>query len=135
VKVVADSHTLVFLLSNPARLSARAAEALREAEDSDGIVVSAISLGDIWYSTQKTSSPAIPTDAYEAVRAAVASPALNIEIAPVTAATMLRFEEVPLAELRDPFDRVILATAIDLGLPLVTADRAISKTKAVKIVW
>jgi len=135
VRVVADSHTLVFLLSYPAKLSERAGNALREAERSDGIVVSAMSLGDIWYSTHKTSSAAIPKGTYEAVCAAVTNPALNFELAPVTAATMRYFDRVPLAELRDPFDRVILATAADLGLPLVTADKAISKTNVVPIVW
>lgn len=67
--------------------------------------------------------------------ATVANPALNFELAPVTASTMARFDQVPLHELRDPFDRSILATALDLGLPLVTADRAIAGTKAVEIIW
>lgn len=135
MRVVADSHALVFLLSNPARLSERAAEALRAAEESDGIVVPALSFGDIWYSTQKVSASAIPAAVYDAVRAAVANPALNFELAPVTASTMAHFDQVPLGDLRDPFDRCIVATALDLGLPLVTADRAITATKAVEIIW
>ena len=37
--------------------------------------------------------------------------------------------------LRDPFDRFILATALQLKAPLVTADRAIAATGAAEIVW
>lgn len=168
MRVVADSHTLLFLLTNPAKLSEPAVEALAAAEQTEGIVVSALSLGDIWYATQKTSSAAVPRQSYELMRAAVANPALNLQLAPVTAATMAQFDRVPLAALRDPeeaaepvqppehqgvarpgvgegflqpwsvapaFDRVILATALDLGIPLVTADRAISATQAVEVIW
>ncbi len=42
---------------------------------------------------------------------------------------------MPLEALRDPFDRFILATALQLTAPLVTADRAITATGAAEIVW
>jgi PIN domain nuclease of toxin-antitoxin system len=42
---------------------------------------------------------------------------------------------VPLADLADPFDRFILATAAQLELPLVTADRAIRQTNLVEVIW
>lgn len=96
MRVVADSHTLLFLLSNPAKLSQRAAQTLAVAEQTEGIVVSVLSLADIWYATHKTSSPAVPRHSYELVRVAVANPALNLELAPVTAATMAQFDRVPL---------------------------------------
>ena len=50
------------------------------------------------------------------------------------ASTMEYFTSVPLAELGDPFDRFILATAAQLRLPLVTADRAISITGVVEVI-
>ncbi len=93
MKVVADSHTLVRYLVDPGRLSEPALKILLEAEDTDGVIISAATLGDLWYAA------------------------------------------IPLKDLRDPFDRFILATAAQLGIPLVTADRVISKTGTVKIVW
>lgn len=48
---------------------------------------------------------------------------------------MTHFGTVPLADLRDPFDRFILATAMQLGAPLVTADHAITDTGAAAIIW
>ncbi|MGH3897886.1 MAG: hypothetical protein ACRDTA_06430 [Pseudonocardiaceae bacterium] len=44
------------------------------------------------------------------------------------------FGRVPLFQLADPFDRFILATAAQLRLPLVTADRAMSKTGLVPVI-
>jgi hypothetical protein len=43
-----------------------------------------------------------------------------------------------LASLRDPWDRLIVATAIELGVPLITADGAItalSESGVVEVVW
>lgn len=48
---------------------------------------------------------------------------------------MTHFGTVPLAALRHPFDRFILATAVQLNVPLVTADRAITGTGAVNVIW
>ncbi|MGH3910608.1 MAG: hypothetical protein ACRDRM_07225 [Pseudonocardiaceae bacterium] len=54
---------------------------------------------------------------------------------PISVATMMHFDSVPLDDLRDPFDRFILATAAQLRIPLVTADRAITKTGMADIIW
>ena len=47
MRVVADSHVLIFYLFMSDRLSQPALEALGEAEDGTGIVVSAATLGDL----------------------------------------------------------------------------------------
>ena len=48
---------------------------------------------------------------------------------------MEHFDAVPLAAFNVPFDRFILATAAPLRLPLVTADREITASKAVEVIW
>lgn len=60
---------------------------------------------------------------FESLRRTVLDPATNFEVVPVTVATMEHFTRVPLADLADPVDRLILATAAQLSLPLVTVDR------------
>ena len=62
-------------------------------------------------------------------------PETKFEVAAIAAETMEHFDRVPLAELADPFDRFILATAAQLRLPLVTADRAISAAGVAEILW
>jgi len=135
VKVVADSQALVRYLADPARLSEPALDALLTAEDSDGVIVSAATLADLWYASQKTSSAPIAPGVFEHIQDTVLDPVTNLVLQPISVATMRYFDVVPLDDLRDPFDRFILATAIQLGVPLVTSDRAISNTKTVEIIW
>ena len=135
MRVVADSHTLIFYLFLPHRLTERALEALGQAEDSEGVVVSAATLGDLWYASHKSGPRSLAPGAYESLRHTVLDPATKFEVAAITAETMEHFERVPLAELADPFDRFILATAAQLRLPLVTADRAVTAAGVAEILW
>lgn len=57
VKVVADTHVLVFYLFTPDRLTDTALDALLHAENTDGIVVSVATFADLWYASQKTRRP------------------------------------------------------------------------------
>jgi PIN domain nuclease of toxin-antitoxin system len=108
VKLVGDSHILIFYLFTPARLSETALEALGQAEDDEGIVVSAATLGDLWYASHKAGVGALAPGAFESLRQTVTGPETNFEIAAITAETMRYFGQVPLTELADPFDQVHL---------------------------
>jgi PIN domain nuclease of toxin-antitoxin system len=92
-------------------------------------------LGDLWYVSQKQSGSGILPGTYEAVRQVLADPSLNFYAEAIIHATMEHFDRIPHKALPDPFDRFIVATAVQLRLPLVTADRAISATGAVDIIW
>ena len=50
---------------------------------------------------------------------------------------MLRTAELPPGAPSDPFDRALIATALVMGIPLVTADRRIlafaKATRAIKV--
>ena len=56
MKVVADSHALVWHVAGSERLSPHAAEVLRSAEKSEGIVVSVGTFVDHWYVSQTTTA-------------------------------------------------------------------------------
>ncbi|MGB6162627.1 MAG: hypothetical protein WCF33_22665 [Pseudonocardiaceae bacterium] len=99
------------------------------------MIISAATLGDLWYASQKTSSAPVAPGIFEHIRDTVLDPSTNLVVHPISLATMVFFGDVPLNDLRDPFDRFILATAAQLRRLLVTADRAISKTGAVEIIW
>jgi PIN domain nuclease of toxin-antitoxin system len=135
VRVVADSHSLLYYLFTPDQLSDAALDALGTAEDTDGVVVSAATLGDLWYSSQKIGKRALTPGAFESLRDTVLDPESRFEVAALDAETMAYLQSFPLGALPDPWDRLIVSTAIQYGLPLVTKDRAITGTGAVEVIW
>jgi PIN domain nuclease of toxin-antitoxin system len=135
VRVVSDSHALLFYLLTPGQLSERALDALQEAEDDEGIVVSTATLGDLWYASHKQGRHALTPGAFELVRQTVLDPSTRFEVVPIEPAMMTEFERVPLEDLGDPFDRFILATAAHMNLSLVTKDRAITSSGVVDVIW
>jgi hypothetical protein len=56
VRVVADSHAIVWYVQGSKRLSERAGEVLAEAEAERSLVVSVATLIDLWYVSQTTQS-------------------------------------------------------------------------------
>jgi PIN domain nuclease of toxin-antitoxin system len=137
VRVVADTHALIWFLEADQRLSARAREVLEQAQqDPDGgIVVSVASRLDLHYLQRAGRFSPANVERWWAV---TEDPSWNISSVAITGPVVAYFDSAELAALRDPWDRLITATAIDLGVPLVTKDRAITavaETGAVEVIW
>lgn len=132
MRVVADSHAIVWHLRGSARQSAAAARALTEAETTDGVVVSTATLVDLWYVTQTTRKL---TDANltELRDMLASSPALILQ--PIDVAVVDATVSIARDLLADPWDRFIVGTARALGLPLVTRDGAIRESGLVPTIW
>jgi len=132
MRVVADSHAIVWYIQGSPRLSERAESALSQAEASDGIVVSVATLVDLWYVTQTTQG--VTTDDLARLRSTmVASP--NVDLHAIDVAVADAAVSIPRDALGDPWDRFILATARALDLPLVTRDGRIQKTDLIETIW
>ncbi len=136
MRVLADSHVLVWYLTRPERLTALAFQALSGAEASgEGIAVAAVTLIDLWHATRKASQP-VTLDEFQAVKQVLVRAANAVEWLPLTAEVAERYEDVPYPEVKDPFDRIIVATAWAAAVPLVTADSAIRAAGTpVPIIW
>ena len=65
---------------------------------------------------------------------AIATLAQRVTLVPLDADTAWEAMTLVLPQ-SDPFDRVIVATAKRLGLPLVTKDRLIRKARLVATIW
>jgi PIN domain nuclease of toxin-antitoxin system len=132
VRVLADSHAIVWHLQGSPRLSATAADALTEAEATDGVVVSVATMIDLWYVTQTTRKLS-DANLAELGDMLASSPALivqSIDIAVVNATI-----SIPRDLLADPWDRFIVGTARALAVPLVTKDSAIRESGLVTTIW
>src|SRR5215218_249487 len=62
-------------------------------------------------------------------------PTSPLEGEPITMTITAAFEQIPLTMLRDPWDRLITATAMTLEVPLVTADAKIRRSGLVETTW
>ena len=113
--VLLDTHVLHWWASEPDRLSARATQAI---ESADELAVSAISWYELaWLARHDRITLAIP------VRSWLDGLAADIRTVPISPAIAATAVELPEAFPGDPADRMIYATAIERGWPLVTKDR------------
>lgn len=132
MRVVADSHALVWYAQGSSRLSPAAAETLRDAEHTEGVVVSAATMIDLWYVTQTTGgvNQALLTE----LRHLVVS-SHGVSLHPVDLAVTDEYRSIARETMRDPWDRLIVATAVALRLPLVTKDGLITASGLVETIW
>ncbi len=127
--ILLDTHVLVWLASDPAQLSRPAQEALHKFQG--GLLVSAVSAWEIalLYKRGRLLLPVSPADF---VRRAVARHGLH-EL-PVISTTALA--AVALPEIHnDPFDRILIAEALERKCRIVTKDAIIPKYPGVSVVW
>jgi PIN domain nuclease of toxin-antitoxin system len=130
--VVADTHALIWYLDAPDSLSAGAVSALDGAtEAGEPIFVSAISLVEILYLVEKGRLPRIVLETVEA-HLDIPNPAIVAISIDLMVARSLR--RIPRSLVPDMPDRVIAATALHLGLPLITRDSKI-RASGVSTIW
>jgi PIN domain nuclease of toxin-antitoxin system len=129
---VADTHTaLWYLLKNP-RLSATARQFMDDAAAAGhDIVLSPISLAEIVYLVEKNR---LPASAYHELKNALADPDYVIEEAPFTVEIVDAMRQVPRADVPDMPDRIVAATGVYLGVPVINCDGRI-RSSNVHTVW
>jgi PIN domain nuclease of toxin-antitoxin system len=110
-----DSHVLHWWSAEPERVSRRAAEALRAADE---LAVAAISWFELaWLAERERITVAVP------IRSWLERLAVQVRTLPLTPGVAALAVSLPSSFPADPADRLIYATAIESGLQLVTKDR------------
>jgi len=129
--ILLDTHVVLWLAFDQARISRKARAAIAEArKNAGGLAISDITLLEIATLAKKgriTLESTLETFLTE-VEAKFA-------VLPITGRVCVKAMELPALFPADPADRVIGATALVEGLALATADDAIRRSKAVNTIW
>lgn len=129
--ILLDTHILLWLLSDTQRISAAANLAIAQARrDGAALAICSISLLEISILARKqriqigASLEVLLTDIES-----------KFAVLPILARACARLPELPENYPGDPVDQIIGATALAEGIPLVTADERIRKTKVFATIW
>ncbi len=128
--IVADTHVVIWLAMDREMLSKAATDALTKARREDGIAICDATLYELaWLVTNRRVAV---EGSLETFLNDVSRRFLVLPMTPSSARFAAEFTEPYPA---DPMDRLIGATALDRGVPLVTKDRAIRQSKQVETIW
>jgi PIN domain nuclease of toxin-antitoxin system len=132
VSIVLDTHTVLWYLENSRELSAAAREKIEGAiSQGRDVHISAISIIEIIYLVERRR---LPEEALARLRDAISDPSSGLSITPVNAAIANVIDKVSRSIVPDMPDRIIAATAIHLGVPLITRDRRLQST-SIQTIW
>lgn len=131
--VVADTHTIIWYLRSPEKLSINAVNALDNAlNNSESIFISAISLVEMNYLVEKNR---IPASSLEQLLQLIDDPLVNLFVVPLDTPVAKSFTQIPRDIVPEMGDRIIAATSLYLGLSLVTKDHKIRNLSNIQTIW
>jgi len=132
IAAVADTHAALWYLFGDSRLSLPAKRFVDQAADSGRkVVLSVISLAEILYLIEKGRLPFL---AYVKLREALGIVSYVIDEAPLTTGIVEAMREVSRTEVPDMPDRIIAATALYFGVPIISRDEHIRAAK-LQTIW
>jgi PIN domain nuclease of toxin-antitoxin system len=129
--IVLDTGAWIWWVADPDRLSRRARVAIEKQERADGIAVSVIS---VWEIAVKVALGKLDID--RDIRAWVASASAypGLTVHPLDSRDAIESTLLP-GRFRDPADRILIAFARRLDVPLITSDLAMRRYRHVKTLW
>ena len=132
VRYVADTHCVIWYLYADSRLSVTARATIeRVAASGDQVAFSAITLAEIVYLAEKSR---IQPDTYALLSSAISARDAVLAIVPFDEIIAGYLREVQRNQVPDMPDRIIAATALALGVPVISRDSKI-RLSSVATIW
>jgi PIN domain nuclease of toxin-antitoxin system len=129
--ILLDTHVVVWLAFDPSRVSRRAKAVIDKArENGEGLAICDITLLEL---TALASKGRIHLDI--SLETFLREVEARFVVLPVTGRACVLALGLPAAYPKDSADRIIAATALTEGLPLITADREIQRSNALTTIW
>ena len=129
--ILVDTHVVVWLAFDPSQLSGKARGAIDHARrNGDGLAISDITLLEL---ATLVSKGRIRLDI--SLESFLAEVEARFIVVPISGRACVVAFGLPPAYPKDPADRIIGATALVEGLALLTADREIRRSKALRTIW
>ena len=129
--ILVDTHIVVWLALDQTHLSKNARAAIDDARrNGDGLAISDITLLEL---ATLSSKGRIRLDI--SLESFLREVEARFIILPISGRACVRALGLPAAYPKDPADRIIGATALLEGLSLLTADRAIRRSRALHTIW
>jgi PIN domain nuclease of toxin-antitoxin system len=129
--ILVDTHVVVWLAFDEGRISKRARSAIEKVrQNGEGLAISDISLFELARIFNREHRRLAIS-----VESALAEVERRFVVLPISGRISLRALSLPEAYPKDPADRIIGATALVEGIPLVTADRKIRNSRALPTIW
>ncbi len=129
--ILLDTHVVAWLALDQTHLSKNARAAINDARsNSDGLAISDITLLELATLSSKGR-----------IRLEISLESFLQEIEarfialPISGRACARALGLPATYPKDPADRIIGATALIEGMPLLTADREIRRSRALQTIW
>ncbi len=127
---VTDTHSLIWHMTDNPKLSPRAKAIFAEADErEEQIVIPCIVFFELLNLTEKKRI----AQSFSSLIAMVGS-SRNYKVEPLCLPIIRRAVDVPRDKVADPWDRIIAATSLHVGLPLITRDQALGKV-GLDIIW
>lgn len=131
VVILADTHVVLWLAFSPGKISRQARAAIDEARrGGKGLAIADVTLLEIATLHKKGKVRISLT-----LESFLTETETKFSVLPMTAPICAQAMAFPSSFPKDPADRIIGATALVHGFPLLTADNAIRNSKQLQTIW